>query len=177
MEIKAKSKYDQATIRALTHLAMYKKADPKKRIRLWTWVYAILLAVIVLEIIVFGPDSTFFTLLFAAIFFILLVYFMYFIMPKIQYNAMAKMKDIENVFVFGDKEVKIVTSGSDYNCETKIDYSWFHMVYETSKHFFLYQTKNQVFIVDKSTVEGGTAEDIRNKFSGFDKKKYIICKY
>jgi hypothetical protein len=41
----------------------------------------------------------------------------------------------------------------------------------------IYQTNNQVFIVDKSTVEGGTAEEIRNKLCTFVKDKYIICKY
>ena len=39
------------------------------------------------------------------------------------------------------------------------------------------QTNIQVFVVDKSTIEGGTVEEIRNKLSAFVKDKYILCKY
>ena len=46
-----------------------------------------------------------------------------------------------------------------------------------SDYFFLYQTNNQAFLVDKSTVEGGSVDDIRNKLSSFVKDKYYICKY
>ncbi len=58
-----------------------------------------------------------------------------------------------------------------------MEYSLFTKVYETSDYFFLYQTNNQVFLVDKSTVEGGSVDDIRNKLSSFVKDKYYICKY
>ena len=33
MEIRAKCKYDLDSVKALTHLTMYKKADPKKKIK------------------------------------------------------------------------------------------------------------------------------------------------
>lgn len=32
-------------------------------------------------------------------------------------------------------------------------------------------------VVDKSTIEVGSADDIRNKLSSFVKDKYFICKY
>ena len=41
----------------------------------------------------------------------------------------------------------------------------------------MFQTKNQVLLVDKNTIEGGTVEDIRNKLTTYVKDKYIICKY
>jgi hypothetical protein len=41
----------------------------------------------------------------------------------------------------------------------------------------LWGANNQVFVVDKSTIEGGTVEEIRNKLSAFVKDKYILCKY
>ena len=34
-----------------------------------------------------------------------------------------------------------------------------------------------VLIVDKSTIEGGTAEDIRYRLSPLLKKNYYLCKY
>ena len=56
MEIKAKCKFDFDSIRALTHLTMFKKANPKKRLIFWSVVFAILFVVIILEIIAFGMD-------------------------------------------------------------------------------------------------------------------------
>ena len=73
--------------------------------------------------------------------------------------------------------MKVFTKSEEYNGEAEIEYSVFIKIYETSKYFFLYQTNNQVFLVDKSTIEGGSVEGIRNKLSSFVKDKYFICKY
>ena len=177
MEIKAKCKLDFDSIRALTHLSMFKKANPKKRLTVWSVAFAILLVIIILEIIVFGVDSVLFVLLGVEIIGLMLMYFWYFILPKIQYKALAKMKNAENEYAFCDDVLKAITKSEEYNGEAKIEYSLFVKIYETSKYFFLYQTNNQVFIVDKNTIEGGTIEEIRNKLSLYVKDKYIICKY
>ena len=87
------------------------------------------------------------------------------------------MKDAENEYIFCDNVLKTFTKSQEYNGEAKFEYSLFVKVYETSKYFFMYQTNNQVLIVDKSTIEGGTVEEIRNKLSAFVKDKYILCKY
>ncbi len=177
MEIKAKCKFDFDSIKALTRLLMFKKVDPKKQMIFWTIAYAILLAVVVLEIIIFDGDLILFVLLGLIIFMYLLGYYLYFVLPKIRYKALSKMKEAENKYIFCDNVIKAFTKSAEYNGEAEIEYSLFVKVYETSKYFFLYQTNNQVFIVDKFTIEGGNAEDIRNKLSYFVKDKYIICKY
>lgn len=177
MEIKAKCKYDFESVKALTHLAMYKKADPKKRLIFWTIAYAILIAFIVWEIVVFDMDTTLLVLLACGISILLLTYLWYFIIPKIQYKSLAKMRSIENEYVFCDNTLKVFTKSRGYNGESVIEYSYFVKAYETTKYFFLFQTNNQAFLVDKSTIEGGTAEEIRNKLSGLLKNKYIVCKY
>ena len=41
----------------------------------------------------------------------------------------------------------------------------------------VYQAQNQVYVIDKSTVEGGSVEDIKSKFVPFLRDKYIVCKY
>ena len=87
------------------------------------------------------------------------------------------MKEAENEYVFYDNEIKAFTASTEYNGEAKIEYSLFVKVYETSKYFFLYQTNNHVFVVDKSTVEGGNINDIRTVLAGAINGKYIICKY
>ena len=177
MEIKAKCKYDLDSVKALTHLTMYKKADPRKRLIFWSAAFAILFIIIILEIIAFGFDTTLAVLLGVEIFGLLLIYFWYFIIPKIQYKSLAKMQNVENQYIFCDDVLKTFTKSQEYNGEAEIEYSSFVKVYETSRHLFLYQTNNQVFIVDKNTVEGGTTDDIKNKLSFYVKDKYIICKY
>ena len=177
MEIKAKCKYDLDSVKALTHLIMYKKADPKKRLIFWSVAFLFLFIIIVFEIFAFGMDIRLLVLLSVEILGLLLIYFWYFIFPKIQYKSLAKMQNVENEYVFYDNALKTFTRSQEYNGEADIEYSLFVKVYETTKYLFLYQTNNQVFIVDKSTIEGGTPEDIRNKLSSYVKDMYIICKY
>lgn len=177
MEIKAKYKFDFDSIRALTHLTMFKKANPKKRLIFWSVAFAILFVVIILEIIAFGMDLILLVLLGVEMLWLMLMCFWYFIIPKIQYKSLAKMKETENEYIFCDDVLRTFTKSQEYNGEAEIEYSLFVKVYETSRHLFLYQTNNQVFIIDKNTIEGGTAEDIRNKLSSFVKDKYVICKY
>lgn len=177
MEIRAKCKFDRNTIRALTHLTVFKKANPKKRVITRTVLCVILLLVIIVELVFFKFDIIPIVLIAVDILVIAVDCFMYFLLPKIQYKALAKMKDAENEYIFCDNVVKTFTKGQEYKGEAEIEYSLFVKVYETTKYMFLYQTNNQVFIVDKSTVEGGTVEDIRNKLSICAKGKYIVCNY
>ena len=176
MEIKAKCKFDFESIRAFTHLSLFKKANPKKWFLTWSIISGILAVIIILEMIVFS-DTTHIELLCVEVVLFLLEYYLYFLLPKIRYKALAKMKDAENEYIFCDNVLKTFTKSQEYNGEAEIEYSLFVKVYETSRHLFLYQTNNQVFIIDKNTIEGGTAENIRNKLSSFVKDKYVICKY
>ncbi|MBR4863939.1 MAG: YcxB family protein [Oscillospiraceae bacterium] len=177
MEIKAKCKYDFDSVKALTHLTMYKKADPKKRLIFWSAAFLILSIIIILEIVAFSMDTILLILLGVNILFLFLIFFWYFIIPRIQYKSLAKMQNVENEYMFGDNVLKVFSKSQEYNGEAQIEYSFFVKVYETTKYLFLYKTNNQVFVVDKSTIEGGTVEEIRNKLSAFVKDKYIICKY
>lgn len=174
---KAKCKYDLDSVKAWMRLNMFKQADPKKRMILWNIIYTILCIVIIWEIVTFGTDALMFILLGVCLLFQLLVLFLYFIAPKIQYKALAKMRDVENEYFFGDDTLKASTKGEEYNGASEIQYSFFVKAYETSKYLFIYQTNNQVFVIDKSTIEGGTAEDIKNKLSAYMKDKYVVCKY
>ena len=142
----------------------------------WSIISAILVVIIIFEMIVFS-DAMLVELLCVVIILFLLECYLYFLLPKIRYKALAKMKEVENEYIFFDNVLKTFTKSQEYNGEAEIEYSLFVRVYETTKHLFLYQTNNQVFIVDKSTIDGGTIEDVRNKLTAFVKDKYIICKY
>ena len=177
MEIRAKGQFDLDSIKALTHLSTYKKSNPKKAIQARAIVWSVLLWVIIAELIIFGFDFGPIILIVADLLLIVLDLFMYFGLPRMQYKSLAKMKDAENEYLFCDDVLKVFTKSEEYNGEAEIEYSVFIKIYETSKYFFLYQTNNQVFLVDKSTIEGGSVEGIRNKLSSFVKDKYFICKY
>lgn len=177
MQIQAKCKHDLASVRALVHLGMFKKADPKKRMRFWSITYAVLLLVVIAEIILFDSDGILYILCGADIAVYLLLCYWYFGLPAVRYRAMAKTKDAENAYIFSEDGLKISTKSQLYNGETEMEYALLVRVYETSQYFFLYLTNNQVLLVDKSTVVGGSAEDIRSKLAAFVKDKYILCNY
>lgn len=176
MEIRAKSKFDYDSIKALIYVSLYKKANPKKNFIAQTIVAAFLALVVTLEMIIFS-DTELVLLLCVLITIILIQAFVYFILPKIRYNAMLNMKGIENEFVFTDDGVRIVSKSEDYNGEGEIKYSMLFKVYETSDYFFLFQNKSQAFIVDKSTIESGFAGEIRNKLVSCLQNRYIVCWY
>ena len=177
MEIKATCKFDLDSVKALTHLTMYKKANPKKRLVFWTVAVLILCLFIVMELLAFGKDPVLSVLLGIEIFGLFLIYFRYFITPRLRYNSLAKMQNVENHYVFCDHVMKVFTKSQVYNGQAEIEYALFLKAYETSKYLFLYQTKNQVFIIDKNTITDGTIEDLRNQLSGYLKDKYFLCKY
>lgn len=176
MEIKAKCQFDFEAMRALSHLAVFKKSNPKKRFLTMSISSVVLVLVIILEIVIFS-DANLVGLLCLAIVLLLFECYLYFLLPKISYKATAKMKDAVNEYIFLDDMIKVFTKSDEYNGEAKIEYSLFAKVYETSKYLFMYQTNNQAFVIDKSTIEGGTTEDIRMKLYSFLGDKYIICKY
>lgn len=177
MEVKAKCKFDKNSIRALSHLSSYKRFNPQKTIISRTVLCLILLLLLVAELIAFGFDIIPMILIIVDIFIIAIDCYMYFVLPGIQYKSLAKMQGTENNYIFSDSVLKIQSESKAYSGESEIEYAMIQKVYETSGYFFLYITKNQVFIVDKSTVEGGSHEDIRNKLGEYLKGKYIICKY
>ena len=177
MEIKAKSKFDFETSKALAHVSVYKKNNPKKTITARFIVCFMLLLAIICEYIAFDIDNSFLLLILVVVFVTLFDVFGYFFLPKIQYKSLLKMQDTENEYIFYDKFIKEFTKSTDYTAEANIEYSLFVKVYETSKYFFLFQTKNQVFVIDKSTIMGGTAEEIKNKLMPVVKNNYIVCKY
>jgi len=177
MEIRASGQLNLNNVKALSRFAMFKKADPKKRMVMWTVIYGLILAVVIAQMVLLGVNSSLLFIVGVAVFVLLFEYYLYFLAPKIKYNGMGKLKDAVNTYVFADESMQVSTVTADISGESKILYTALARCYETSKHLFLYQTNNQVFLVDKSTLEDGTAEELRAKLIGFLEKKYIVCKY
>ena len=178
MEIKAQSNFDLDTIKAFSRLQLFKKHEPKKRMIFWTVACSILLIIVVLEVIFLDVNPSLLYVLGGVLVVVFaLECYWYFFLPKIQYNALGKMKDIENEFLFCDNAIKVCSKNEEFCGTSEIEYSALFRAFETGKYFFLWQTKTQVLIVDKSTIEGGTHEEIRNKLLAVLGKQYVICCY
>ena len=177
MEIKATSVYDLKTVTALTRLNMFKKVNHKKRMRTFGIIDAILICIIVFELLAFGFATPLWLMLSVLIISTFLYSYMYFLYPKIRYKASGKFADIKNHFVFYDDELAASTDSNEYNGTSTIKYTMLYKVMETSEYFFLFQNKLSVYVVDKTTLQNGTADNIREKLLPILQKQYIVCKY
>ena len=177
MEIKASCKLDVEALKALTRFSMFKKGNPKKRMFWRTVLYVLLIGLLVFDMVLLGARFELTLMISLGVFMLLWGFYLYYFMPRIRYKGMGKLKGAVNTYIFTDDEVQIDTQGLEYTGETRTNYNLFARCFETSKYFFLYQTRNQVVIIDKSTLEGGTAEELRAKLAGCLGKKYVICRY
>lgn len=177
MKINASCVFDLDSTKALIRLGMFQKHDPKKRMIFWGIIYTVLAIVLVLQDVVIGLNGELISYLGILLFAELLVCYSYFLVPRIRYKAMANMKGTVNQYCFLDDSLEVTSNNGSYGGKAELQYTMLVKSMETSKYFFLYQTKNQIYIVDKSTISGGTAEDIRNKLISVLDNKHIICKY
>lgn len=176
MEIKAKCKYDYETCKAVSRIDAYRKSNPKKVV-IFRTVLCVVLLLLNFVVVNFCEMPIGYGVMVAVVIVLVIDMFMYFAMPKIQYNSMSKMKNVENNYVFYDDEFTATSVSEHLSAKDVLKYSIIVKVYETEKYFFIYISKRQLFTVDKSTLEGGTAEDLREKLSSVLGKKYIRCKY
>lgn len=134
-------------------------------------------AIIVSGLIIFGNSIFLVILLAVFVIVILLQIYMYFGLPKIRYKSVDKFVNLQNNFIYTEKNMIVSSDMGDYSGTTNIEYSILFKVMETSEYFFVFIQKQQVFLVDKSTVQGGTIEDVREVIKNALGKQYIICKY
>ena len=177
MEIHAYCELNLESVQALCRLQMFRRANPKKRMCFWGIVYGVLIAVVVIEMFLFGPRPMLTCCLLLSTAVLLLIFYQYFLFPQIQYKALAKMKMVRNSYTFTDDTLRTVSEGPAIQGESVIPYSTVVKAMETTRYLFLFQTKNQVLLIDNATLSGGTVGDIRDKLQPMLGKKYIVCKY
>lgn len=174
MEIHAKGKLDFECVKMVTHLSLYKKLAPKKGFLLWMFLVGILFAAAILD--AFFLDGDYALLGFSVVVLIWQCY-LYFGLPKSRYKAMAHLQDTVNSYTFGEDAVCVETTGKVYSGASRMEYSMLVKAYESSRYFFLFQNHLQVLVVDKTTITGGTAEDIRMWLLAVLGTKYNLCRY
>ena len=177
MEVKAKCVYDYESIKALTYLLVYKGKEPTKRfIMLNVW-YGFLFFITILMFVNSGMNIYNIITFSVLVFCICIIYRIHYSSPKKRYNALCKMRDIEQNYIFCDEVIKISLDSEYYKGEAELKYSMIPKIMETSKFFFIYRDNTNIYIVDKTTISGGTQKEIREKFKEVLKDNYKVCKY
>ena len=177
MEVKASGTFDYKTIQAFMRLCFFGsrwKTGPKKKLIIYSIIYAVLALAITAEIVLLEFSPGLMVLLLIIVFLLLWMYFMYFAYPKIHYHALGKMKNITNNYVFTDDTIHLTAASDGYFEETTIRYSYIVKVIETPNYLYIFQTKTQAHIIEKSTITNGTIQDIRQKLSAAVSGKYIF---
>ncbi len=177
MEIKAKVKYDYKACKAMAHVYSYKKKNPLKTMLLHFAIAVVLAGLNLVMIQMTGGEAINTVAFVCCLFIVVLELIMYFLMPRLQYNSMSKMKDISNDYIFREDDFSASTVSAEYKGDTVIKYSLLEKAMETKDYFLLFENKRQAFLVDKTTIENGSVEDLREKLVSVLGKKYIICKY
>ena len=96
--------------------------------------------------------------------------------PYIKEQRLKYLKNASFDYTFYDGSVSVICASIAGTKTFSIRYSELTMVGESSKNFFIYQGKNS-YIVEKSTLENGTADHLRHRFSSMENIKYIACNY
>lgn len=177
MELKASSVYDYKAMKALVYIGLYKKRNPNRSYWFITIVAIALIAIFILfrDLLL---DSKFeITLVALLAFFALMNSFFHFFLPVISFRAMKKMAGIKVNFLFTDDSMSVHSESDLFEANSTIKYEVLLKAMETKARLFLFQTKSQAYVIDKSTIEAGSAEDLKNVLMPILGKKYIVCKY
>lgn len=174
MEIKATGKLTLDAMCALLHATMLRGKSPKKEIVKISAVLALLTAVWVV-LLHFSEDGT--VLIYGLITVVMIIFMIvygWFILPKIRYKALGKMKEFENEYIFREESFTVSGDNGEYSENTETRYSAISKVIETEKYIFIFQTPSTALVLDKSTVVGDISQ-IRYRLRSVQNMKYIFC--
>lgn len=177
MKIKAKSKLDYKTVKAFVRAGLFRKSLPARKLAIYCAIAVLLAAVIGFEIYLLGPTPTRIIMLCIAGCMLLLELYLYFIVPRLRYNALGQLKGCVNEFVFREDYMLVASKDNGFDGESRIDYKVLSKVIETGKYFYIFHSRNQGTIVEKSTLSGGTCLELRNLLQEILKDRYQIYKY
>ena len=177
MNFTAKSKFNYKTIQDFTRATFYGKRNPLKMFVIHSLISLLLIGVVLLEMHLLGANTELIGLLVAAIILLLLDLFWYFVMPWARYRALGQLRGCTNEYTFTEDSIRLTSYDNGFSGESRIDYKVLYRCIETSAYFYIFQTKSQAFIVDKSTMEAGNHLLLRQKLQPILEKKYQIYKY
>lgn len=69
--------------------------------------------------------------------------------------------DTEEVFTFDDRYITVTqTKGDEFMSTTKAKYSYIYKAYEDEKYYYLYISKVQSHVIDKTSITQGTLDEL-----------------
>ncbi len=171
MHITATTKNDYAAVRALTIYQLCRKHRPRNVALLFGIVFGLAYALFFYNTFVLqlSAELPYLLLLF---FVIPACLFLLFLLPRITYRNMKQFRDMENRYTFTETEL---VAESDIDRAT-MPYQMLNEVSETDRYFFFWLHRGSAFVVDKTTLVGGTADDVRTAVV-LHARKYIRCRY
>ena len=159
MEIKASSKYDWETIKEFNKFHNFTKAKALNIGLIVLEVVCVLLFLLAaaIDALDFGTIMIYVILLFMNI----MLVFVRFVLPKIQYKQNKMLHGVVNEATFKEDEILIEQRGENVNGTTTIKYDAVWRVYEAKEYIYIYVNSRQAYIINKSIIIGGTAADLR----------------
>ncbi len=116
-------------------------------------------------------DTILFSIMFVLLSFLLC--YMYFVLPKARWKKVAAAPKGETHLIFTQKAIHITTYvGGERRREGNASYTDLERIKETKEYFFLYVARNQALIVEKSKLQGGTADELKAIFKSYKSLKY-----
>ena len=176
MKIYAETKCDFKTMKAFTYLSAFRTNKPGKKVLLFS-VITILLAIILwLEIQLLGANAFFVVTFILVLLILALELYLYFGLPVVRFRAMGNLMGCKHAFRFEDEAFTVMSSDTGYSSECTIGYKNLEKVAETPDYFYIFHSKTQVFIVNKSSMEEGTEGQLRQKLVEYLNGRYKIYK-
>ncbi len=171
MEIHAKATYNKETIKRFALV-------PAKQLKIMNIILAVIFAVAFAAEIygVILLEASISNIIFLALIVAFYYSYLYLIMPMLVYKQSKRISDSENSYIFTDKKFSVESSGEGINGRSEVEYTSLYKAVETKGFFYLYISKGQAMIVDKSTVTDGEAELIRQTIMLVLGKKYKVFK-
>lgn len=166
MEIKNASEFNKKAVLKLnyTHFFVYNKA---------------VLIIVPLDLFIFILSilwsATFLMIL--SIFFLFYFFALVLILPRLLYKKYL-FKDKTVFFTFSDNSINIKCDTGKISIDNNVNYSAIVKICETAGFLFIYLTKRQAYMVDKSGFENpGDAETVASALKSFiPAKKYVFYK-
>jgi len=175
----ASTQMNLQSVLALQQQSLFGKHDPVFRMILSSVLAGAVLAFQIVMTVITGKSNSLgwtVCLVVSAVFALLL--YMALLLPRLMYKNMGNMKDAWNTYTFLEDKMQIETrSGEAYHATAELAYSAILRVAETSQYFFIYTTAQSAFVIDKSRIEGGSYEELRELLIGRPQTHYIACRY
>jgi len=159
MEIRASSKYDWDTIKKFNHFHNVTRTRVLDIIIIIIDVFCVLgfLLLWTQNLLTFEIKMLYVLLLFVHF----MLVFVKIFLPKIQYKQNKMIHGVVNEITFEENQMLMEQRGENTNATATIKYDAIWKVYEAKEYIYIYVNSRQAYIVEKSTITGGNAADLR----------------